>query len=476
MHAFCLISVAGTSKPRAHHVRNHPPTMKIRRSNAVQTRRLALHVDLLDRHLAILETERARAVRLLREELQQLQGPGWRLSTVSSPHSKNDVHQAKPVADHTISAAGYDRSKAEAEDRTVECDHDPVHQPSQIGIHADSSTSLSKHQEGPSVCGSHEGRGSPAQQHEVSTLSGRPAVVIPDGRGGVYLSGKSGRCTVRGSDEGVIEARVVQPRQPPSYRQDPDERHSHRENQSVQRRDTEEGKPSTKEGEGEHISTQQWDGAVSQTGKKNSSKARTIAKAEQPTQATEAVSEHTPSSRVLEAEQPSLSTPSTTSSPKLPEIELRQSPHRKWISQSLSAPTHHVHKACHMVGQARHSCSYFPCSRPPTYHSLGFHPDTSTHTWRGWMARNASRPHHRLAPDRQHQPSLADLEGRAATPADTPGYARRKKLDKETLVKLDMARKKTAHHLARPPSWNTNYGQPTPYKRLNYVARLKPLL
>ena len=122
--------------------------------------------------------------------------------------------------------------------------------------------------------------------------------------------------------------------------------------------------------------------------------------------------------------------------------------------------------------------------QPRTYHSLGFHPDPSPRSWRGWIVQNAYRPHHRLAPGRHPPAPLAHPahpahhlhapEGRR-TPADAPGYVKRKRLGREEVVRLDMARKKQAHALARPPSWNTNYGQPTPYRRLKCPVRLKPL-
>ena len=87
MHAYCLISETGRSRARAPQEMDHPPALKTRRSNAVHSRRLALHVSLLERHMAAMETERARAVRRLHEELSQLRVPARTLN-VSPGHAR----------------------------------------------------------------------------------------------------------------------------------------------------------------------------------------------------------------------------------------------------------------------------------------------------------------------------------------------------------------------------------------------------
>lgn len=78
MHSYCLISASGTRncrRVRAPQEMDQPPAFKTRRSNAVQSRRLALHVSLLEKHMAVMESERARAVRVLREELREMSTP-----------------------------------------------------------------------------------------------------------------------------------------------------------------------------------------------------------------------------------------------------------------------------------------------------------------------------------------------------------------------------------------------------------------
>ena len=191
---------------------------------------------------------------------------------------------------------------------------------------------------------------------------------------------------------------------------------------------------------------------------------------ERAARATESDREVVPSSAMQSGAHSSPSDPSAAES--LPSVVPRESPTSSQLSRQPMKAAAKSHELCPLAGTPHRACRYFPCVQPHTYHSLGFHPDPSTLSWRGWIVQNAYRPHHRLAPGR---PPPAHLQDGRRTPADAPGYVKRKRLGKEDVVKLDMARKKQAHALARPPSWNTNYGQPTSYRRLRCPVRLKPL-
>nr|KAG5712291.1 hypothetical protein BaRGS_023870 [Batillaria attramentaria] len=80
----------------------------------------------------------------------------------------------------------------------------------------------------------------------------------------------------------------------------------------------------------------------------------------------------------------------------------------------------------------------------------------------------ANRPHLRLTSGRA--PLSTSLNSGRETPADVPAYAKKPRgLGKKEHARLEiMAHRKHVHEQERPPSWNTNYGEPTPYKRLKY--------
>ena len=545
MHAYCLISETGRSRARAPQEMDHPPALKTRRSNAVHSRRLALHVSLLERHMAAMETERARAVRRLQEELSQLRVPARTLN-VSPGHARIVCDADHRVVTTTTTTATERREeltlpgltlserKASPSGRAEESYQ--VRQPPATVCEGlpriPNSTALLENQldaghpesnkdehkehgpsKSPPVIPSSNSRDSyptaeSSARMKPSSGSGTNNYPRNTSGGGTGVSYTVGLPFKRGSNQ---RAHRSLPRLRPSHGLRPG--HAQGRGQGQGHRDH--GQRLCRREPGGQAEATEECGQASQTAQKSQESevhnfsaavdaatpgqaVRQVKQSQEPevrdlsaavdaatpgqperpapatAKATDRDSELVPSSGPAE-QQGGAQSSSVAVASSLPSVIQRASPPSSRRSRKQAArATRALQRLCPLAGAPHHhhECSYFPCVQPHTYHSLGFHPDPSTHSWRGWIVQNACRPHHRLVPGRQPPAHLPD--GRR-TPADAPGYVKRKRLGREDVVRLDMARKKQEHALARPPSWNTNYGQPTPFRRLKCPVRLKPL-
>ncbi|XP_012938450.1 uncharacterized protein LOC106011874 [Aplysia californica] len=121
-------------------------------------------------------------------------------------------------------------------------------------------------------------------------------------------------------------------------------------------------------------------------------------------------------------------------------------------------------------------CQHFPCRQPGTYHSLGFRlDDSSTDRWITWTDLKRARL----------------SEGEVFDPKDqgrlTPGMSLKHSLpasqflqpldaeSKEKLLREEISRRKKLNENKKPLSWETNYGEPTPFKLLRCPVRLHPM-
>jgi hypothetical protein len=114
-----------------------------------------------------------------------------------------------------------------------------------------------------------------------------------------------------------------------------------------------------------------------------------------------------------------------------------------------------------------HQCLHFPCLKPKTYHSLGYMRASANTKWMSW--RDLRHVVREAAAGSPTGPGSATVSG------DSGGVSRFVALQREEELKDEMQRRRIVHRQDKPPCWQTNYGKPTPFKRLKYPVRLQPL-
>lgn len=451
MHAFCLVSVAGTHRAplRVPRQMDHSSTMKVRRRNAVQRRRLALEVRGIERNMASLESERDRELRRLRDELTDMREPPsparlnagqqasrYPAATTSSPRTRRRLSESSET-DTISTGARFFVSRSHHEDvsmdrfsqRRLSNDDGSAQIPASPGRDRVKAAAAS-------LCDRHDGSSIRLPNQTGEFLRGNLIpkktnllpVLHPLGKGNWLQKNLS------------TEVEKSFP-----YHTD---------------KDYENNLPS-------FLPT-----------RKQCGKSRKLTATTWGLNLREQVQAGNVSSGSDESTDVFLP-PHINYFPTVGGAFCGPGPDTGRLPSEQQAtdandPDKMVPDACPYAITPNHKCTHFPCVQPYTYHSLGFHPDTSTHSWRDWMQLTACRPHHRLAQE-QAEPGMRRYRSVDDPPADAPEFNRRRRLDKEEQLRLGTMHKKLVHSLQRPPSWNTNYGQPTPYKRLKNPVRLKPL-
>ncbi|XP_061174434.1 uncharacterized protein LOC133183500 [Saccostrea echinata] len=110
----------------------------------------------------------------------------------------------------------------------------------------------------------------------------------------------------------------------------------------------------------------------------------------------------------------------------------------------------------------KHHCSHFPCEMPQTYHSIGFRFQPEDTEWKPWK---------KIRNDLSDETQIV-LEN--STLMNT-GISRLRAERRADMLKLEMEKRRRKMEEGRPPAWETNYGKPTPIRRLKYPVRLEPL-
>ncbi|XP_078315327.1 uncharacterized protein LOC111131198 [Crassostrea virginica] len=110
----------------------------------------------------------------------------------------------------------------------------------------------------------------------------------------------------------------------------------------------------------------------------------------------------------------------------------------------------------------RHHCRHFPCEMPQTYHSIGFRFDSENTKWVPWK---------KLRNDLSDETQVI-LEN--STLMNT-GISRLRAERRAHRLKMEMDKRRKKMEDEKPAAWETNYGKPTPIRRLKYPVRLEPL-
>ncbi|XP_076442883.1 uncharacterized protein LOC143281549 [Babylonia areolata] len=412
------------------------PTLKTRRSNAVHSRRLALHIATLERHLAALEADRARAVRMLQEELNVLHMADRKPPSLpsSQPHLEESLHE-KICGEKWRSLPTLEEGIGNTDPKwlSVTCERFP---PATALLDSDSASDATKRllkdiikQSDPSI-----------RLGNCSAPSCVEARKTRTSRNGQFYLREPGSNNTNAPDpcppavpfRVSISARTSksQPPASPESTLNPGQRFIQTQPYRSPRE------------EGEKMLRGQCTGL--QSGQRS-----------------EAVS--------IKMVKPILKATSSETTEEQQQARGAGTVHALRTGSCNTSVIRRVEKRCHLAGAERDRCDHFPCTQPPTYHSLGFHPDHSTHPWGRWLLQNTGRPHHRLVPGHFLPPPPTSLHGRRR--------GRRTGLGSEETVVV-VARKRHAHHarLARPPAWNVNYGQPTPRRRVKCQVRMDPCL
>lgn len=123
---------------------------------------------------------------------------------------------------------------------------------------------------------------------------------------------------------------------------------------------------------------------------------------------------------------------------------------------------HRHHGNVCVASHSNHPCVHFPCIAPTSYHTIGFRIDPDNTAWVPW---------------KQLRHNLSDSALAAMQKSDVlnRGVSRLTVQKRAELLKLEMESRRKRSERDKPPSWQVNYGKPTPYKRLKYPVKLDPL-
>ena len=110
----------------------------------------------------------------------------------------------------------------------------------------------------------------------------------------------------------------------------------------------------------------------------------------------------------------------------------------------------------------RSVCRYFPCAMPNSYHTIGFRFDPGNTDWIPWK---------KLRSDLRD----ATMSAINSSTLMNTGVSRLSAERREELLKMEMEQRRKRVEEGKPPSWATNYGKPTPIRRLKYPVKLDPI-
>ena len=118
---------------------------------------------------------------------------------------------------------------------------------------------------------------------------------------------------------------------------------------------------------------------------------------------------------------------------------------------------------CCIYGLPEHrQCPYFPCSAPTSYHTIGFRLEPDDTTWVSWKKKK----------NELNDCVRSTLESSTLL---NIGTSRLRAERREEILRTEMQRRRTLQLKEKPPLWETNYGKPTPIRRIKYPVRLKSL-
>ena len=114
-----------------------------------------------------------------------------------------------------------------------------------------------------------------------------------------------------------------------------------------------------------------------------------------------------------------------------------------------------------IYGVVRHKqCPFFPCKAQVSYHTIGYRFEPDDTTWVSWKKKkNELNDYVR---DTIEKSKLLK-----------PGTSRLGAERREEMLRKEMKRRRKLQLKEKPPSWETNYGKPTPIRRIKNPVRLK---
>ncbi|XP_052058599.1 uncharacterized protein LOC127698905 [Mytilus californianus] len=107
-------------------------------------------------------------------------------------------------------------------------------------------------------------------------------------------------------------------------------------------------------------------------------------------------------------------------------------------------------------------CPHFPCTAPDSYHTIGFRLEPEDTTWVSWKKK------------KKELSDVVRLSMENSTLLNS-GTSRLRTERREEILKQEMKRRRIEQQKQKPPLWETNYGKPTPIRRIKYPVRLLPL-
>ncbi|XP_071160533.1 uncharacterized protein [Mytilus edulis] len=107
-------------------------------------------------------------------------------------------------------------------------------------------------------------------------------------------------------------------------------------------------------------------------------------------------------------------------------------------------------------------CPHFPCTAPDSYHTIGFRLEPEDTTWISWKKK------------KKDLSDVVRLSMENSTLLNA-GTSRLRAERREEILKQEMKRRRMEQLKQKPPLWETNYGKPTPIRRIKYPVRLLPL-
>lgn len=107
-------------------------------------------------------------------------------------------------------------------------------------------------------------------------------------------------------------------------------------------------------------------------------------------------------------------------------------------------------------------CPHFPCAAPDSYHTIGFRLEPEDTKWIPWKKKKKEL----------NDVVRLSLENSTLLNA---GTSRLRAERREEILKAEMEKRRKKQIKEKPPLWETNYGKPTPIRRIKYPVRLLPL-
>ena len=116
-----------------------------------------------------------------------------------------------------------------------------------------------------------------------------------------------------------------------------------------------------------------------------------------------------------------------------------------------------------IYGILRHrQCPFFPCKAPVSYHTIGYRLEPDDTTWVSWKKK-------------KNELNEYVRESMENSTLLNSGTSRLRAERREEILRKEMKRRRKLQLKEKPPLWETNYGKPTPIRRIKYPVRLMPL-